>query len=195
MTNWTVLFKTGNADSFGAVDALEYVSADYPQAAIEIATRQVESKDYRWTEFWEIAECAVSPVLAEALGDYWSREYDYKPENIMESLKPNRNLRLGIMYTTLDISDDDGNVLVDDLEIQVYLNYVTGAYEVFTYGDTEKVYTEGYYNDDELAEEIENVSLDEYLYAYGWRVREWWMNHPKELKEAYGATLPEGFEL
>ena len=197
MKNWTVTFyvpyRLGREKLYTKIN--EYVSAETGAEAAKIAEDKACEK-YEHPIFWRLDECVVSPTLANALDRFMSEEHENSADDIRDSLKPNEEHRIPILYSTVDLTDWSTNeTLADGIDIQVYLNYVTGAYEIFTAGEWELAYVDGYYNDDELADDLRYSSFDSVYSEYADRVREWWMNHPKELYDWYDVTLPDGFEL
>lgn len=193
MKYWTVTMKV--ASPHGGADTINYYTgAEAPYIAADRVKKICEAH-YRWAEIWVVEECAVHPMLANALDRFMSEEYDADADTVRDSLKPNKEHRISLLYSTVSLRDwKNKRTLTDDLDIQIYLNYLTGAYEIYTAAEWELAYVDGYYTDDELARDFRYLTFDDLYNEYADKVREWWVKHPKELKEWYDEELSEGFE-
>lgn len=199
MKNWTVTFyvperiikRDNGAAVVGSFKINEYVTAETGIEAVKIAEASVRER-YERATFWELDECTTDPETAKAYDELCSEEYDHSADDIRESLT---HERLGLMYTTCEIYDerlDNGapphGIVVEDLDIQVYLNTSTDKWEVWTAGESELVETID-------RKDAPAMWFDDMYYEFAGDVRRWWVEHPEELKDWYDVTLPEGFEL
>lgn len=188
MKNWTVTMKV--ASPLGGADTINYYTgADAPYIAADRVKKICEAH-YRWAEIWVVEECAVHPMLANAIDRFVSEEYEYDADSVRDSLKPNKEHRISLLYSTVSLYDSNtGKPLTDGLDIQIYLNYLTGAYEIYTAAEWELAYVDGYYTDDELANDLRHATFDDMYSEYADKVREWWINHPEELADWEGIEL------
>ena len=186
MKNWTVTFyvpyRLGSEKLYTKIN--EYVSAETGAEAARIAEDKA-CEEYEHATFWALDECTTDPETAKEYDELCSEEYDSSADDIRESLT---HERIGLMYCTYDLYDNDDNMIACDLEIQIYLNTRTNQWEILTAGESALVLTID-------ADKAPAMGFDEMYYTFGNDIRRWWIEHPEELKDWYGATLPEGFEL
>ena len=198
MKNWTVTFRTPSPSvGYGLNEVNIYVTSEAPVFAIQEAEIKLNEIgfDADTAEVTAVEECAVSPALANAIEGFLVEEYEQSADNVQDTFKPIQNgCRIPILYTTLDLMDNDDNYLAEDIEIQIYINYLTGAFEVWTNYNEDIAYIDGYYNDDELAEIMDGATFQGFYDEYAPYVRQWWIDHPDRFKEVYGKEIPEETE-